>query len=94
MINKPLKTKLVESLLAIRKHANDAQGVGPAIEALNRVTIPENDYQNVTNFILLLLREKPYILEADPDNALLRQLCLECLEQASKIEGPKVKRKG
>lgn len=80
----PLQKRLIRSLKKLAENSKDLrdqhQRLSRIITALNGVSIPYNDYQNVFNFTFMLTDEMPEVMQ-HPHNKMFRELSADCLKQ-------------
>ncbi|MDR3491726.1 MAG: hypothetical protein P4M12_06745 [Gammaproteobacteria bacterium] len=84
MDNTTLQEKLIRSLEVLAPESKEIKRINAVLK--DRY-IPNDDYRNVLNFILLLLKVRPDIIDNPNDNALaLKELCNECIDHCTPSE--------
>ncbi len=94
MADDDLKQDLISSLESLCEKSPYAAKLKIIIDDLNKddkfnnplVEIPPRDYLNVIEFVLRLVQYMPGLLENNPNDEALKNLCIRCFQQMKLLE--------
>ena len=79
----PLQQALIESLGKLSVKSPYRKRINNVIKDLKKENthIPNSDYNNVIEFVLVMMNSMPGVLERNPNDTQLKNLCMHCIRQ-------------
>lgn len=76
-----LQKALIDSLKSLGETSPYRKQVGEIVKSLEKegIVIPSSDYENVINFVLVVMNNMPGILDNNPNDKMLKDLCIYCI---------------
>ncbi len=85
---RPLQQELIKSLEELSDKSPYYKQLRQIIDDLNKpkVIIPPEDYKNVIEFVLRLIKYMPGVLDNENKDEALKKLCIRCIQQMKVLD--------